>query len=78
MPDQGSRLPVDSCSWSLRVSELHETVRRWNNSAVSHSLSSKGYTPSQLFFFDTETTGLGGGAGNAIFCSAMQGCMTTA
>ena len=27
----------------------------------------KGYRPGDLFFFDTETTGLGGGTGNTIF-----------
>ncbi|MCY8340819.1 ribonuclease H-like domain-containing protein [Bacillus haynesii] len=59
--------PLTHVHGHYAFSELHETVRQWNNSTVSHVLSSKGYTPSQLFFFDTETTGLGGGAGNAIF-----------
>ncbi|ATO28550.1 ribonuclease H-like domain-containing protein [Bacillus atrophaeus] len=48
-------------------SELEDVMALWNQSDLSHTLSAKGYNQSQLFFFDTETTGLGGGAGNTIF-----------
>lgn len=44
-----------------------EAVKAWNESNISHPLSAKGFLPEQLFFFDTETTGLGGGVGNTIF-----------
>jgi uncharacterized protein len=39
----------------------------WNNHSVDHPLSAKGHRAEELFFFDTETTGLGGGVGNTIF-----------
>ncbi|AZV51174.1 ribonuclease H-like domain-containing protein [Bacillus halotolerans] len=48
-------------------SELDEVIALWNKSSLSHTLSAKGYENNSLFFFDTETTGLGGGAGNTIF-----------
>jgi uncharacterized protein len=44
-----------------------EAVASWNDSKVQHPLSAAGHSPESLFFFDTETTGLGGGAGNTIF-----------
>ena len=47
--------------------ELENVVERWNNHHRAHPLSSKHLTPSDLLFFDTETTGLGGGVGNTIF-----------
>lgn len=50
-----------------RFSELDEVITLWNQSSLSHTLSAKGYNKNSLFFFDTETTGLGGGAGNTIF-----------
>ncbi|MBY8913732.1 ribonuclease H-like domain-containing protein [Bacillus sp. YC2] len=48
-------------------SELDEVMALWNEGGLTHTLSAEGYEKSQLFFFDTETTGLGGGAGNMIF-----------
>jgi len=42
-------------------------VKMWNSSTAHHPLSATGHKPEDLFFFDTETTGLGGGAGNTIF-----------
>ncbi|MCL6570776.1 MAG: ribonuclease H-like domain-containing protein [Bacillus sp. (in: Bacteria)] len=42
-------------------------VELWNSGQVSHPLSAKGHNAEDLFFFDTETTGLGGGVGNTIF-----------
>lgn len=47
--------------------EAIEAVRQWNEVNFHHPLSASGHTPGDLFFFDTETTGLGGGAGNTIF-----------
>ena len=47
--------------------ELPKIVDAWNESEIQHSLSAKGYKPHELFFFDTETTGLSGGTGNMIF-----------
>ncbi|MEH7331333.1 ribonuclease H-like domain-containing protein [Neobacillus drentensis] len=42
-------------------------VELWNKQPVNHPLSAQGHQPEDLFFFDTETTGLGGGTGNTIF-----------
>ncbi|MDM5229445.1 ribonuclease H-like domain-containing protein [Cytobacillus sp. NJ13] len=42
-------------------------VEAWNSTSISHPLSASGHGPENLFFFDTETTGLGGGTGNTIF-----------
>jgi uncharacterized protein YprB with RNaseH-like and TPR domain len=47
--------------------ELNEIVGLWNETALDHPLSAKGLNAEDLFFFDTETTGLGGGTGNTIF-----------
>lgn len=47
--------------------ELPKVIEQWNESDIQHSLSAKGYKPHELFFFDTETTGLSGGTGNMIF-----------
>lgn len=49
------------------LSDYVEAVRLWNESDLNHPLSAKGFNANQLFFFDTETTGLGGGVGNTIF-----------
>lgn len=50
-----------------RLAQLHETVARWQNAEHDHPLSAKGLQSADLLFFDTETTGLQGGVGNAIF-----------
>ncbi|MFD0827835.1 ribonuclease H-like domain-containing protein [Neobacillus sp. M.A.Huq-85] len=42
-------------------------VEIWNKQSISHPLSAAGHRANELFFFDTETTGLGGGVGNTIF-----------
>jgi len=46
---------------------LLDIIRIWNESDVSHPLSAKGFQADNMFFFDTETTGLGAGAGTSIF-----------
>ncbi|KMY54576.1 hypothetical protein AC623_12130 [Bacillus sp. FJAT-27231] len=50
-----------------QFSEVKKAVAKWNEWEGTHPLSAKGLAASDLFFFDTETTGLGGGAGNTIF-----------
>jgi uncharacterized protein len=47
--------------------QFTEAVDAWNSSSLRHPLSASGHRPENLFFFDTETTGLGGGTGNTIF-----------
>ncbi|MGP4082902.1 ribonuclease H-like domain-containing protein [Pseudalkalibacillus sp. R45] len=49
------------------VQDLHDVIKRWNEREQSHPLSADGREAADLLFFDTETTGLGSGAGNTIF-----------
>ncbi|MBA2872445.1 hypothetical protein HNQ85_002754 [Anoxybacillus calidus] len=50
-----------------QLGEFYDVHRQWKHSRFEHPLSSKHHEVSDLFFFDTETTGLGSGAGNTIF-----------
>lgn len=59
--------PLDYLHGLYHFSKLNDVVEMWNSSEIKHPLSSKGHKASDLFFFDTETTGLGGGTGNTIF-----------
>lgn len=61
------RYPLYMQHGNYRFSQFIEAVSAWNQSQVGHPLSAKGYRPEELFFFDIETTGLGGGAGNTVF-----------
>lgn len=47
--------------------QFFDAVEGWNSANLQHPLSASGYQPEHFFFFDTETTGLGGGSGNTIF-----------
>ncbi|MED4226817.1 ribonuclease H-like domain-containing protein [Neobacillus cucumis] len=47
--------------------DIRTAVQSWNQNSINHPLSAKGHKVEDLFFFDTETTGLGGGVGNTIF-----------
>ncbi|WP_404403442.1 ribonuclease H-like domain-containing protein [Jeotgalibacillus malaysiensis] len=49
-----------------RLSDFSEVVKSWNQTNFDHSLSAKAFNPEDLFFFDTETTGLSG-TGTTIF-----------
>ncbi|WP_246942039.1 ribonuclease H-like domain-containing protein [Bacillus pinisoli] len=49
------------------LGDLQKVVMGWNQSSFEHPLSVAGFESKDLFFFDTETTGLGGGTGNTIF-----------
>ncbi len=59
--------PLDFQLGNTQLSELKEVVRLWEGADTDHPLSTKGINAEQLIFFDTETTGLGGGTGNTIF-----------
>ncbi|MCG1023097.1 ribonuclease H-like domain-containing protein [Sutcliffiella horikoshii] len=50
-----------------RLGDLLPVMKEWQTSEVEHPLSAKGHHASDLFFFDTETTGLSGGTGTTIF-----------
>ncbi|MEH7388475.1 ribonuclease H-like domain-containing protein [Bacillus sp. JJ1521] len=59
--------PLDYKHGLYSFSKLNDCIEMWNTSSIKHPLSAKGHQLSDLFFFDTETTGLGGGTGNTIF-----------
>ncbi len=59
--------PLDYQHGHYKFRDLLEAVSLWNNDQTKHPLSAAGHAPEELVFFDTETTGLGGGAGNTIF-----------
>jgi uncharacterized protein len=50
-----------------QLGQIKKAVQAWNQFQGSHPLSANGLAVEDLFFFDTETTGLGGGTGNTIF-----------
>lgn len=50
-----------------QFNELYDVVEEWGRKKITHPLSAMGTNPKDLVFFDTETTGLNGGAGNTIF-----------
>ena len=50
-----------------RLGDLIPVMEEWQTAEVEHPLSAKGHLASDLFFFDTETTGLSGGTGTTIF-----------
>lgn len=61
------RFPIDQQHGIYSFSQFSTAVNAWNESGMKHPLSAAGIDPESFVFFDTETTGLGGGAGNSIF-----------
>jgi uncharacterized protein len=61
------RYPITHKHGLYTFEHLVKVVNQWNENKLQHPLSSSGINYDQLFFFDTETTGLGGGAGTSIF-----------
>lgn len=59
--------PLDYLHGSHRFQELYEIIDLWEEKEVEHPLSFSKEEPFRMVFFDTETTGLGGGVGNTIF-----------
>ncbi|RDU36392.1 hypothetical protein DRW41_12710 [Neobacillus piezotolerans] len=59
--------PLSHRHGKYRFCDFVEAAVLWDETGIHHPLSSAGHSPGELFFFDTETTGLGGGAGNTIF-----------
>lgn len=59
--------PLQTKHGRYRFSNLHEALSAWQQFSYGHPLSSAGLSSDELLFFDTETTGLGGGVGNTIF-----------
>ncbi|MGG1675185.1 ribonuclease H-like domain-containing protein [Neobacillus sp. NRS-1170] len=61
------RYPISEKHGIYYFHDFLNAVDLWNKRQVNHPLSAQGHQPGELFFFDTETTGLGGGTGNTIF-----------
>lgn len=61
------RYPITQQHGAYPFSKLHEAIGMWEAAGREHPLSAAGRKPEDLLFFDTETTGLSGGAGNAVF-----------
>lgn len=61
------RYPVHAKRGKYTFNDFKTAVSAWQKTNIEHPLSTKGFQPTDLFFFDTETTGLGGGVGNTIF-----------
>lgn len=61
------RYPVAHQHGAYSFAELHDAIAAWEASGRQHPLSASGRKAEDLLFFDTETTGLSGGAGNTVF-----------
>jgi uncharacterized protein YprB with RNaseH-like and TPR domain len=59
--------PLQTEHGHYRFEEIHEAVALWQTDLKDHPLSSNQLLAKDLLFFDTETTGLGAGAGHMIF-----------
>jgi uncharacterized protein len=61
------KYPLSQKHGNYYFQDFLTAVSLWNNMSIKHPLSASGHKAEELFFFDTETTGLGGGVGNSIF-----------
>ncbi|WP_059351069.1 ribonuclease H-like domain-containing protein [Bacillus coahuilensis] len=59
--------PHDYVHGKYSFQQLKNVVKAWQSVTSDHPLSVKDLKIEDLLFFDTETTGLGGGVGNTIF-----------
>lgn len=61
------RFPLHNKIGKYDINDYKTAVTQWQSHDRKHPLSAKGYADSDLFFFDTESTGLGHGVGNHLF-----------
>ncbi|MED1723195.1 ribonuclease H-like domain-containing protein [Brevibacillus parabrevis] len=61
------RYPIGQRHGAYTFAQLNEAIAIWEASGREHPLSAAGKKADELLFFDTETTGLSGGVGNAVF-----------
>lgn len=61
------RYPLTEKRGHYQFRDFLTAINAWQDADVSHPLNAKGFRAGDLFFFDTETTGLGSGTGNLIF-----------
>ncbi|ANC77208.1 hypothetical protein ABE65_010495 [Fictibacillus phosphorivorans] len=66
------RYPLDTQWGRYQFSDVLKAVSQWQDVDADHPLHVKDLDASDLLFFDTETTGLSGGAGNTIFMLGMS------
>ncbi len=59
--------PLEERHGHYRFADLYEAAALWETNFQDHPLSARSLEPEDLLFFDTETTGLGAGAGHMIF-----------
>lgn len=64
--------PLDTKWGRYRFSDVLDVVSKWQDIDAEHPLHARDLEASDLLFFDTETTGLSGGAGNTIFMLGMS------
>ncbi|MCL1631745.1 ribonuclease H-like domain-containing protein [Sporolactobacillus sp. CPB3-1] len=60
-------IPIQKKVGPYTLAELDPAVSAWQSFSPRHPLSACGLQTEELLFFDTETTGLGSGAGQMIF-----------
>ncbi|WP_257352152.1 ribonuclease H-like domain-containing protein [Pseudalkalibacillus decolorationis] len=65
------KLPMQTPLGNYTIQDYVQVIAKWNERQHLHPLSANQRDPEDLLFFDTETTGLGGGAGNTIFLLGM-------
>ena len=63
--------PLNESYGLYPLEAINEAVGLWQQTFTQHPLSATGLAPTDLLFFDTETTGLASGAGHMIF---LLGC----
>lgn len=61
------RYPLSTKRGHYTFRDFLTAIEAWQDTDFSHPLNAKGFSAEDLFFFDTETTGLGSGTGNLIF-----------
>lgn len=61
------KYPIDYLHGAHRFSELLDVIKLWGEKELEHPLTFADQDAKDMVFFDTETTGLGGGVGNTIF-----------
>ncbi|MBH0168055.1 ribonuclease H-like domain-containing protein [Fictibacillus sp. 18YEL24] len=66
------KYPIDTQWGRYRFSDVLNAVSNWQDVDADHPLHAKNLDASDLLFFDTETTGMSGGAGNTIFMLGMS------
>lgn len=65
--EKKTSFPLTTLHGAYRFEEIYDAVGLWKSDLKDHPLSANQLQAEDLLFFDTETTGLGSGAGHMIF-----------